>query len=48
MGITAEQFVGQSLDEETTTVLAESTIRIFSQRSLGAPFRDYMSFVGIR
>ena len=40
VGISADQLFG--LDEETTRIVTDANIRIFRQRSLGAPFRDYV------
>lgn len=45
IGISADQLVGQSFDEATTRLIADVNIRILRQRSLGAPFHDYIPLV---
>ena len=42
VGVTAEQLVGYHVDVEISRIIADSNLRIFRQRSLGTPFRDYV------
>jgi len=47
IGISADQVVGQSLDDQMTKVIAEVNLKILRQRSIGAPLHDYVPLLAV-
>ncbi|KAJ6474815.1 putative cytochrome P450 phenylacetate 2-hydroxylase [Mycena sanguinolenta] len=45
IGISVDQLVGQSVDDETTRIIADVNIKVLRQRNLGTPWHDYVPLV---